>query len=436
MNTNTFKNKYKDLLTCALFNGKSLYENELNRLSNLPYVRKQRENHVTIQEIFKHSWNDFKLACKAPIREAILDNVQSMIDCRDLSKGNLFLECSDCENFHLVGLSCKSRFCASCGHKYRDARAIEIQKKLINVGHRHFVFSVPYKLRPLFWKCRKLFDCLFKTVDEALHFSISLSKKDKKADYRLGFVAFLHTSGKSLNMHPHLHVLLAEALVDKFGNSKKIDFFPFERLRKVFMFKFLSNANKVLKKHGDINLYKEFNKLRTNIYRDYKNGFYTYGPRSKTTISEETRLTNIKKIANYIARYASHPPISESNILSFDRDNNTVTWKYLDYESNEDITLTDSTFTFIKKLIRHILDKGFHQIRYYGFYANKTDRIKDKKKLLNINYISLLKHKLKWRIMLLDSYKYNPTLCYCGGTLFVNYQMSLLPKKIKEGNYG
>lgn len=216
MNINSFiKVKYKDLLTMAMLNGKALYENEFNRLSNLPSVRNKIQTSASIQDIFKHSWDDFKRLSNKPIRDSITSNVEAMIGCRDLSKGHLFLECNKCDNFHLIGLSCKSRFCVSCGHKYRDARSVEIQNKLINVNHRHFVFSVPFSLRPLFWKCRKLFDCLFKTVNEALHFTIKLSKKDRKADFRLGFVSFLHTSGRSLNIHPHIHVLLAEALIDK-----------------------------------------------------------------------------------------------------------------------------------------------------------------------------------------------------------------------------
>ena len=413
----------------AALSGKSLYENELNRLSNLPLVRKQVKNHVTIQEVFKHSWDDFKRLCNKPIRDAIINNVEAMINCRDLSKGHIFLECNKCNNFHLIGLSCKSRFCASCGHKYRDARSIEIQNKLINVNHRHFVFSVPFALRPLFLECRELFDCLFKTVDEALHFTVIRSKTDKRNDFKLGFVSFLHTSGRSLNLHPHLHVLLAEALIDKHGNFKKIDFFPFDRLRKVFMFKFLSNANKVLKRFGNTRLYNEFNKLRSIITKEYKDGFYTYGPKSSELINENYKLNTIKKIANYIARYASHPPISESNILNFDKDNNLITWKYLDYESNKEITITESSFSFIGKLIRHILDKGFHQIRYYGFYSNKTSRIKHLPKLLHHNYIKRLKHNLKWRIMILETYRYNPLLCYCGGKFITNYDLSFLPTK-------
>ena len=432
MNTNNFvKTKYKDLLAAAALSGKSVYENELNRLSNLKYVRSINQSYVSLQEIFRTYWPSFKAKYESSLRPSIINNVQAMIDCKDLSKGYIFYECLKCDHYHLSGLSCHSRFCASCGHKYRDARSLEIQKKLIKVPHRHFVFSIPFDLRSFFWKCRLLFDCLFKTVNESLHFCLKLSKEDLKFDARLGFVAFLHTSGRALNLHPHIHVLLAEALIDKNGKKKNLYFFPFERLRKTFMFKFLSNASQVLKSFGDYSLYREFNILRSKIIKQYKDGFYTYGPKVK----EYSKFYNSKKIADYIARYASHPPISESNLLSLDTNNHILSWRYTPHETpNEPVIINEHPHIFISRIIRHIHDTGFHQIRYYGFYANKSNRIKDKPKLSSSSYISYLKSRLKWRIMLLDTFMFDPLLCSCGSKMVVNFNLSFLPNQSK-GDY-
>lgn len=43
-------------------------------------------------------------------------------------------------------------------------------------------------------------------------------------------------------------------------------------------------------------------------------------------------------MANYIARYASHPAISERRILKWDKLNKTITWFY---EPHEDDTKTE-----------------------------------------------------------------------------------------------
>jgi transposase-like protein len=420
------KTVYKDLLALAVKAGQSVYQNEFNKLSNLKSVRETKDHHLTIQNIFRTHWKAFKAKYEDKLRDSIIDNVERMIDCRDLSKGHLFFECPTCDFYHLVGLSCHSRFCASCGHKYRDQRSIEIQKKLLKVPHRHFVFSIPYDLRPYFWKCRELFDCLFKTVNEALHFSIQQSKEDASKDYRLGFVSFLHTSGRALNPHPHIHVLLAEAMIDRDGHLKNTYFFPFERLRKAFMFMFLRNASKILKVSASKDLYREFNILRTQIIKQYKDGFYTYGPKVK----EYSKFYNVKKIADYIARYASHPPIAESNIISLEENGVHVTWRYTPHEDKENpVTVHEHAFDFIGKLIRHIHDKGFHQLRYYGFYANKSNRIKDKPKLVSSASIDCLKSKLKWRIMLLKTFKYDPVLCTCGTKMVLNLELSYLTYK-------
>lgn len=428
-NVTHVKTLYKDLLVLAAKSGQSVYQNELNKLSNLRSIRESNSSHISIQQIFRTFWPAFKELYGHKLRPSIIDNVERMMDCKDLSKGHLFYECPSCDQYLLTGLSCHSRFCASCGHKYRDQRSIEIQKKLLKVPHRHFVFSIPFDLRPFFWKCRDLFDCLFHSVNQALHFSIQQSKEDQLRDYRLGFVAFLHTSGRALNPHPHIHVLLAEQMIDRNGHQKHLYFFPFERLRKAFMFIFLKNANAVLKANPSKSLYREFNILRTKIIKQYKDGFYTYGPKVK----EFSKFYNSKKIADYIARYASHPPIAESNILSLNEENGQLTWRYTPHEDKENpVTVVEHAFKLIAKLIRHIHDKGFHQVRYYGFYANKSNRIQGKPKLLLSSSIQHLKSKLKWRIMLLNAFKYDCLLCSCGSKMVLNLDLSYLKNKSKE----
>ena len=78
------------------------------------------------------------------------------------------------------------------------------------------------------------------------------------------------------------------------------------------MFRFFINANKCLKNFGDKELYREFNILRTKIVREYKDGFYTHGPKAKELINEESKISSLRGLAKYIARYASHPPLAES----------------------------------------------------------------------------------------------------------------------------
>ena len=91
--------------------------------------------------------------------------------------------------FFMMGFSCHSRMCPSCGKKYKDQRTIKVSEKCLEIPHRQFVFTIPSQLRNYFRLCRKpLLNALFKSVDEAFN---ALLKKDapiayKKEKRRLG----------------------------------------------------------------------------------------------------------------------------------------------------------------------------------------------------------------------------------------------------------
>jgi len=77
-------------------------------------------------------------------------NVEAMINCKNFKKGYLWYECHKCSNFEIRGLSCHSRFCPSCGKKYRDARANGISKTCIYAPHRHITWTIAEELRDYF----------------------------------------------------------------------------------------------------------------------------------------------------------------------------------------------------------------------------------------------------------------------------------------------
>ena len=69
-----------------------------------------------------------------------------MIHYKDFSQGYLTYHCDYCDKIVNTRLSCNSRFCPSCGNRYRDERALSISKKVIAKPHRQFVFSMAYPL--------------------------------------------------------------------------------------------------------------------------------------------------------------------------------------------------------------------------------------------------------------------------------------------------
>ena len=150
-----------------------------------------------------------------------------------------------------------------------------------------------------------------------------------------------------------------------------------------------------------------FIKVKASVYKNHKNGFYVYAKPNRCKPNAVIR---------YIGRYLGRPVIATSRIDKYDGEN--VTFHYNRHEDNELITETIPALEFINRLIRHIPEKHFKMIRYYGLYARH--RKSDKK--LN-HAISKEKHGIllsfnSWRECILTSFGYDPLICpKCGNTM-------------------
>ena len=94
-------------------------------------------------------------------RHSVIENIDRMTNCGDPSYGGAMYGCAKCGNLKFVPFRCKSRFCPTCGNKYSIDRTTSMSFKIINVKHRHLVFTIAEELRPFFLNDRSLLNCFF-----------------------------------------------------------------------------------------------------------------------------------------------------------------------------------------------------------------------------------------------------------------------------------
>lgn len=190
-----------------------------------------------------------------------------------------------------------------------------------------------------------------------------------------GIVAVLHTFGGDLDFHPHIHILLTLGGLSENDNFdfniwQNCSFFPEKQLKSSFRYILLKNLQK-LAKEKLLNIPQAikqgwWKKLKTMKFYEvaqilWKIVWYVY-------IGE--KLDNAVYTAKYIGRYAKRPCLSETNITDYDPIAKTVTFAYRDKIEKIDKQLVLSADEFIGRLVRHIPEKHFRLIRYYGIYAN------------------------------------------------------------------
>ena len=179
-----------------------------------------------------------------------------------------------------------------------------------------------------------------------------------------------------------------------------------------------------LKTNANTKELNNFCKLRQDLFKNKGAGFYVNAPQKECKSPSQ-----IKRIVNYVCRYAGHPAMSESRIISYNKDTKTVYYYYDPHEDDAIINdddkqgrqyVEETVYEFIAKLIVHIPEKSVHTTRYYGFYANHSslDTL-HQPKLFKWEEISKMKSSLNWRSRLIQSYKYDPLLCHCGATMVI-----------------
>lgn len=353
-----------------------------------------------IKEIFADRWNEFEK--RYPVRLTVTKEISKMLKCRDLSQGYSEYCCPECKEFKFVAFTCKSRFCTSCGQKATEQWVEQLSKELIDVPHRHMVFTIPEELRIVFLKDRKLLkelsDCAAKTI---ISYMWERSKKQKPTP---GIVSVIHTFGRDLKWNPHVHALVTEGALRKDKEWKTIKYFHYEMLRKRWQHLLL----KMLKKRLPEN--KEIKKLINILYQQNKEGFYVHA---------KNRMRNGKGAARYIGRYVSRPAIAESRIESYDGEK--VKFWYERHDKKEKIEVVLPVMEFIGLLVRHIPDRQFKMVRYYGIYSRKKKSNVQKVMSVWKKYKKIQYKKIYWRESIIKSFGHDPLSCpKCGKQMILN----------------
>ena len=68
----------------------------------------------------------------------------------------------------------------------------------------------------------------------------------------------------------------------------------------------------------------------------------------------------------------------------------------------------------------HVADKGFQQIRYYGFYSNKFKEKVKNGLLFGDEELKRMADDTIWANGLRKAFGYDPLLCKCGSYMFLN----------------
>ena len=274
--------------------------------------------------------------------------IEAIIRCRTEACGTNVFGCTKCNRFVAVFRSCGNRHCPTCqNHKTRQWLEKQLDRELPGY-HFMVTFTVPEELRRFIRSHQKIaYTTLFAASSSALK-ELSADEKFIGGDCA-GFFGVLHTWGRQLEYHPHIHYIVPGGCFDKesgYWHSSRIDFYvPVAALSKIFKAKFRDEVIKA-------GLYDQINPVVWTL--DWNVNCQAVG-------SSEGSL-------KYLAPYVFKVAISDSRIVRVE--NNQVIFRYKKQKSSRWRTMSLEVMEFIRRYLQHVLPTGFMKIRYYGFMGS------------------------------------------------------------------
>ncbi len=267
--------------------------------------------------------------------------------CRTGRLGGHAQYCPDCgELAEFIPHSCRDRLCPVCrgpeAHAWLEAR----QAEALPVRYFHVIVTVPspYSLAVRDHP-RRLGGELMEAVAEALQ---QLAAGPHGPGGELGLLAVLHSWGRNLGWHVHVHCLVPGVVLHPEGT--------FELIRTRFLVPICAFR-------------KVFPAILTRRFRKVLKGFDPPGRVWRTAWNVQIRPCEEGPgvVLKYLTRYVRAGPLHESQIVQ--ADDHAVAFRYLDHRSGTVQVCSTTPEAFVARYLQHALPPRFHRIRHYGFYA-------------------------------------------------------------------
>jgi len=305
----------------------------------------------TIKAIFEDHWARFLRKHPTGIPDYVLEDVGKMLDCGKAEKlGYHLWRCPDHPTEEVkVPNTCKVRFCNRCGVQATNDWQERAYRDFPEVPYFHITFTISDILRPFFLHLGYERDILFTAARRTM---LSWFKEQGVTP---ALVMVMHTYGRDMKFHPHIHMIVSAGGMSKKGAWKAVEFIPYRMLRERWKTKLLVAVKPKLANDSQIEAM-------------FQKTWY---------VNVGIRLFGVKVTVGYIGRYTKKPVLAESRIVGYD--GKQVTIVYEDYNTGSRVVWTMPVFLFIANLIQHIPPRQFKMVRYAGMLASRVKKLYQEK---------------------------------------------------------
>ena len=285
--------------------------------------------------------------------------ITSILDCRTDALGKLRFYCNECGMAFDLSRSCGNRHCPTCGKAKGSAWLKRRLDQLLPVPHFMITFTVPGAFRSVFLHHQRLCYRMLCRASSSLLARLGGEQTYFGGDTP-GFLGVLHTWGRTLSYHPHIHYIVpAGCMVEQRA----------ERVTRPGAF-----DSRTHQWHScPTAFYVPVRVLSKLMKARMFAGLRRAGLLSEVPPNAFEKDWNVDcrpvgsgvRALRYLSAYVFRAAISDKRLVEVTE--RTVTFAYTDTKTGTNKRMTLSGDEFLRRFLQHVLPSGFMRIRYYGF---------------------------------------------------------------------
>lgn len=271
--------------------------------------------------------------------------IHDICHCRTPAMGGHLYQCSHCDHYRYSYHCCGNRHCPQCRQQATEQWVRKRLAEMMPVSYFHLVFTIPAEYRTLVRRHQKIaYGILFKAATAAL---MKLAADERYLGAQIGILAVLHTWGRAMIYHPHVHLLVPGVGLSRDGTlayfPRRTYLVPEKALSRIFRAKFIAMLKAALPEERIPTVTRK---------KDW------------VVFCKHLDLGPEKAIA-YLGRYLNRVAISDRRVRQIP--GGDVWVRYRDEEQEKRVRLGPQEF--LRRYLQHVLPKGFNKVRRYGLFA-------------------------------------------------------------------
>lgn len=316
---------------------------------------------TTLHSIFQHHFAQYARTHTLPLKHH--KAARAIMHCRTEAMGAHLQRCPDGHEQHIQYHSCKHRSCPRCNALPKAQWVHTQQHKLLHCDHYHVIFTLPHQLLALWQSNQRWFtQAFFQSCRDTL---ITLLADPKHLGALPGILMAMHTWGRTLSLHPHIHCLVTGGgwHTEEQWRGLRYDYLlPVAVVKALFKGKLLAQ------------LWEAINNQTLKLPRGQTPGTIQRLLRQLAdkdwNVCIRERYTHGQGVMLYLSRYVKGGAINNPRLIKHSAQE--IQFRYQDHRDQRHKTLALRPHDFMQRILWHVPEKGQHMVRHYGLYAQQN----------------------------------------------------------------